>query len=104
MHGYVNSNYISQIFVVNIGFSCFFLDQTRLLSIEAFYKIYCSSWGYPFIYLHRTMLKMLQCRHLIPALNAWQPGHNAQTHVQWPPSFLGLDAWITLQLNVALIC
>ena len=32
-----------------------------------------------------------------------QPGHNKRPHARLPPSFLGLDAWMTSQLNVALI-
>ena len=32
-----------------------------------------------------------------------QPGNNARPHVRSPPSFLGMDAWMTSQLNVALI-
>ena len=31
-----------------------------------------------------------------------QPGHNTQLHSQLPPSFLGMDAFMTSQLNVAL--
>ena len=32
-----------------------------------------------------------------------QPGHNTQPHARLPSSFLGMDVWMTLQLNVALI-
>ena len=47
----------------------------------------------------------IKCQHLIPALNAQQPGqYNTQPHTWLPPSFLGMDAYITSQLNVALIC
>ena len=42
----------------------------------------------------------LQCQHLIPALNAWV---NTQQQTWLPPSFLGIDAWMTSQLNIALI-
>ena len=30
-------------------------------------------------------------------------GHNTQPDTQLPPSFLGMDAWMTSQLNLALI-
>ena len=37
-----------------------------------------------------------QCRHVIPALNAWQPWqHNKRMHARLPPSFLGMDAGVT---------
>ena len=32
-----------------------------------------------------------------------QPEHNTRPHVRLPPSFLGMNAWMTSQLNVALI-
>ena len=32
-----------------------------------------------------------------------QLGHNTRPHAQLPPSFLGMDAWMTSQLNLALI-
>ena len=32
-----------------------------------------------------------------------QPGHNTQPQAQLSPSFLGMDAWKTSQLNIALI-
>ena len=32
-----------------------------------------------------------------------QTGHNIQPQTQWPPRVLGMDAWMTSQLNVALI-
>ena len=32
-----------------------------------------------------------------------QPGHNTQPHVRLPPSFLGMDIWMTLHLKGALI-
>ena len=32
-----------------------------------------------------------------------QPGHNARPHAWSPTSFLGMDAWMTSKLNVALI-
>ena len=39
-----------------------------------------------------TLLHMLQCRHLIPALKMCrQPGHNTRPHARLPPSFLGMD-------------
>ena len=31
------------------------------------------------------------------------PGHNTRPYARLPPSFLSMDAWITSQLNVALI-
>ena len=45
----------------------------------------------------------IQCRYLIPAPNAWAAEHNKRPHARLPPSFLGMDAWMTSQLNVALI-
>ena len=33
-----------------------------------------------------------------------QPGHNAQPHARLKPSFQGIDAWITSELNEALVC
>ena len=33
-----------------------------------------------------------------------QPGHNTRLHVRLPPSFRGMDAWMTSKLNVALVC
>ena len=32
-----------------------------------------------------------------------QPRHNTRPRARLPPSFLGMDAWMTSQLNVALI-
>ena len=32
-----------------------------------------------------------------------QPGHNKRPHARLLPSFLGMEAWMTSQLNVALI-
>ena len=32
-----------------------------------------------------------------------QPGHNAHPHTRLPPSYLGMNAWMTSQLKVALI-
>ena len=32
-----------------------------------------------------------------------QPGHNTQPHASSPASFMGIDAWMTTQLKVALI-
>ena len=32
-----------------------------------------------------------------------QPGHSTRPHARLPPSFLGMDAWMTSQLDVALI-
>ena len=29
-----------------------------------------------------------------------QPGHNTHTDARLPPNFIGMDAWITSQLNV----
>ena len=31
-----------------------------------------------------------------------QPGHNTRSHARLPPSFMGMDALMTSQLNVAL--
>ena len=31
------------------------------------------------------------------------PGHNTRLHARLPPSFLGMDAWVTSELKVALI-
>ena len=31
-----------------------------------------------------------------------QTGHNTRPHARFSPSFLGMNAWMTLQLNVAL--
>ena len=39
--------------------------------------------------------KGVQCQHVIPALNAWQPGHNERLHARLLPSFLGMDAEVT---------
>ena len=33
-----------------------------------------------------------------------QPGHNTRLHARLPRGFLGMKAWMTSQLNVALIC
>ena len=33
----------------------------------------------------------------------WQPGHNTRPHAQLSARFLGMDAWMTSQLNVVLI-
>ena len=33
-----------------------------------------------------------------------QPGHNTQLHDRLQPSFHGIDAWITSELNEALVC
>ena len=33
-----------------------------------------------------------------------QPGHNAQPHARLQPSFQSIDAWITSELNEALVC
>ena len=33
----------------------------------------------------------------------WQPRHNTRQHALLPPRFLGIDAWLTSQMNVALI-
>ena len=47
--------------------------------------------------------RALQCRHSIPALNAW---HNTRPHTRLPPSFLGMDAIIgplPQKRNIALI-
>ena len=30
-----------------------------------------------------------------------QSGHNTRPQAKLPPSFLGMDAWMTLQVNVA---
>ena len=32
-----------------------------------------------------------------------KPGQNTRPHARLPPSFLGMDAWMTSQLNVVLI-
>ena len=32
-----------------------------------------------------------------------QPGHNSRPHIQLLLCYLGMDAWMTSQLNVALI-
>ena len=32
-----------------------------------------------------------------------QPGYNKRPHLQLSPSYLGMDAWMALQLNAALI-
>ena len=32
-----------------------------------------------------------------------QPGHNTRPHAWSPPSFLGMNAWMTSKLNAALI-
>ena len=44
----------------------------------------------------------VQCRHLIPALNAWASGHNTRPHDRLPPSYLVMNGWMTSQLNIAL--
>ena len=33
-----------------------------------------------------------------------QPGHNTQPHARSQPSVHGIDAWITSELNEALVC
>ena len=33
-----------------------------------------------------------------------QPGHDTQPHARLQPSFQGIDAWITSELNEALVC
>ena len=43
----------------------------------------------------------IQCRHFIPALNELA---TQDRKARLPPSFLGMDAWMTSQLKVALIC
>ena len=37
------------------------------------------------------------------ALNAWAAMHSIRPHYPLPPSFLGMDVWMTSQLSVALI-
>ena len=44
----------------------------------------------------------IQCRYIIPAL-CGQHEHNTQPHARLPPSFPGIDAWMTSQAKVALI-
>ena len=44
----------------------------------------------------------LQCRHLIPALDAWIGRAYYATALPIANSFLATDAWMTSQLNVAL--
>ena len=31
------------------------------------------------------------------------PGHNTRPHTRWPPSSLGMDAWMSSQMHVAMI-
>ena len=33
-----------------------------------------------------------------------QAGHNTRPHTRLPITFFGMDAWVTSQLNVALMC
>ena len=42
----------------------------------------------------------VQCRHFITALNARAPGFNTRPHARSPPSFPGMDAWMSSQLNL----
>ena len=49
------------------------------------------------------LVRHLQCRHLIPALNAWSAGHNTRLHAQLQPSFLDMDPCTISQLNVVLV-
>ena len=44
-----------------------------------------------------------QTVYTVPTFNSWQPGHNTRPHARLPPRFLGMYAWMTSQLNVALI-
>ena len=44
----------------------------------------------------------IQCRHLIPALNAWEV-RAYYTTVRPIDSFMDMDAWITFKLNVDFI-
>ena len=38
------------------------------------------------------MIKLkVQCRHLIPAINALEAGHNTRPHAQFPLSVLVID-------------
>ena len=46
----------------------------------------------------------IQCRHLIPALNAWAVGPDTRPYARLPHSFIGMVAWMSSQLNVALFC
>ena len=59
----------------------------------------------PFMLRTHLVKCQLQCRHLIPALNAWAAQVKytpvCQIAIQFPGQ---LDAWITSQLKVALIC
>ena len=44
----------------------------------------------------------VQCRLLIPALNAWAAGHNTLPHDRLPQSYLVMNGRMTSQLKVAL--
>ena len=50
-------------------------------------------------------MQVLQCRHLIPALNAWAAWalYTTTLPIAALLSFLDIDAWMTSQMNVALI-
>ena len=53
--------------------------------------------------LRKYIPTLLQCRHLIPALDPWAASRKYTT-ARLQPSFLGMDACMTSQLKVAFIC
>ena len=77
--------------------------QHQKLWIFALFWWYVHMYHYSKWQINRTDLGLnkVQCRHLIPALNA--PGQNIRPHAWLPLSFLGMDAWLTSQLKVVLI-
>ena len=47
-------------------------------------------------------ITVVQCRHLIPALNTWAAGRNTRPHGRLPPSYLVMNGWMSSQLKAAL--
>ena len=54
-------------------------------------------------YVTTVLHRYIQCRHLIPALNAGKTERNTRPHAQLPPSFLDTYARVTSQLNASYV-
>ena len=55
------------------------------------YVIYHKRLFFQTLFLFFSYPLSIQCRHLIPALNSWQPGHKTQPYAQMSPGSPGMD-------------
>ena len=93
--------YISNLFMLNQHESVHVLSFNVIRQLLQLFIILISI--IQFQYCGQSLLRNIQCRHLISALNAWAARHNTRLHILLPPSSLGMDARMNSQLNVALI-